>query len=378
MAEWAKEQDFNEILAKSNVIFGGEGNTDYFQLYHPKLYKVRNSATEHLIVRDEDGIQGILGVFPAEMEVCGRHIRVDGFGTMGVTKAARGKGYMKDLMNTAVSASKERSDIAFLGGRRQRYEYFGFTPSGIGASFSFNRDNARHGIKEPSNNTFTFSESKTAEEAEFFIELYNKRPAKVLRTATNFITMLKTCRSTAYSVYKNGDLFGYMAVNGEGRNINEIELENIKELPEVLASYMNTFDFRGLSIGGVFLFETEKLEALDSVCESMSIHGCENFLIHDYVKIIDAMLALKAEYTKLHNCNVVIEIEGYCKLAIDISDNGFKVYQTDKKANVYFKPLEATRILFGNTSYIGLKEDIPDDLKANLPLPLFYSRPDFV
>ncbi len=378
MAEWAKEQDFEEILQKADIIFGGEGNTDYFQLYHPKLYAVRNSATEHLVIRDEDGIQGFLGVFPAEMDICGRKIKVDGFGTMGVMKSARGKGYMKDLMDTAVNTSKERADIAFLGGRRQRYEYFGFTPSGITPSFSFNRDNAKHCLKDADTSIYTFDEAKTAEEAKFFAELYNRRPARVIRTEESFLTTLKSCRSVAISIRKNGKLFGYAAVNGEGRSINEIEVLNIEELPAVLSSYINAYDFRGVSIGGVFLFEKEKLKVLDSVCEGMTLPCCESFLIHDYVKLLDALFALKATYTKLYPCKAVLNIEGYCKVAIETQEDSFKVYETDAPADANLKPMEATRVLFGNSACIGIRDDLPQGLKANLPLPLFYSRPDFV
>ncbi|MBE6677751.1 MAG: GNAT family N-acetyltransferase [Ruminococcaceae bacterium] len=378
MAEWAKEQDFNEILEKSNIIFGGEGNTDYFQLYHPKLYEVRNSATEHLIVREDDGIKGILGVFPAEMDVCGNKLTVDGFGTMGVLKEARGKGYMKDLMNTAVAASKSRAHIAFLGGRRQRYEYFGFTPSGVAASFSFNRDNARHGIEGADLSVYGFSEGKTAEEAAFACKLYNRRPAKVLRTESNFLTMLKTCRSTSIIIRKNGELFGYASVNGEGRSINEIELEDIKELPAVLAAYLANYELRGISVGGVFMFETEKLKMLDSVCENMSLHCCENFMINDYVAVIRAFLMLKASYTKLYDCHTVLEIEGADRIEISICNGNISVNSTDKDADLTMKPLEATRLLFGITSQVGIRNDIPEDFGHNLPLPLFYSRPDFV
>lgn len=377
MAEWALEQDFNEILKKSNIIFGGEGNTDYFQLYHPKLYAVRNSATEHLIVRDEEGIQGILGVFPAEMTVCGNVLKVDGFGTMGVMKSARGRGYMKDLMNTAVEASKSRAHIAFLGGRRQRYEYFGFTPSGVACSFSFNRDNARHGIKGDTTAMYTFDEAKTAEEAKFALELYNRRPARVTRIEKSFLTMLKTCRSTGLIIRKDGALFGYASVNGEGRSINEIELADIEELPAVLAAYLSRFELRGISIGGVFYFEKDKLRVLDSVCENMSVHCCENFMINDFIAVIQAFLMLKASYTKLFPCNTVLDIDGE-RISIEINGDKVAVCPTDKEPELRLNALEATRLLFGNTAYLGLRDDVPEDLARNLPLPLFYSRPDFV
>lgn len=378
MAEWAKENDFDEILKKADIIFGGEGNTDYFQLYHPKLYAARNSASEHLIVRDENGIQGMLGVFPAEMDVCGRQIKVDGFGTMGVMKAARGKGYMKDLMRTAVDASEKRADIAFLGGRRQRYEYFGFTPSGVAASFSFNRDNARHGVPDADFDVYTFSPAQSSEEADFAFALYNRRPARVLRNREGFFTTLKTCRSEALIIRNGGRLWGYAAVNGEGRCINEIELLDTESLPAVLGAYLYKRDLKSVSVGGVFLFEQQKLKWLDNVCEGMYIPCCENFLIHDYVKISDAFLALKASYTSLFPCRTIVEIKGRCNICFDIAKDGFCVSETDKVADISLEPLEATRALFGNSSCIGIYDDLPQAFRANLPLPLFYSRPDFV
>lgn len=377
MAEWAKLEDFDEILKKSDIIFGGEDNTDYFQLYHPKLYAVRNSATEHLVVQDGDGIQGILGVFPAEMEVCGRSLKIDGFGTMGVMKTARGKGYMKELMNTAVGISEKRADIAFLGGRRQRYEYFGFTPSGVAASFSFNRDNARHGLKGESAD-YTFKPIDGESDTQLFLSLYNRRPARVLRSPDMFTAILKTCRSQPVGIYANGQPFGYAAVNGEGRSINEIELIDNAKLPEVLGAYLKATELKGVAVNGVFAFEREKLSALDGICEVMSLPCCESFRIHSFVKVINAFLALKATYAPLYPCNTVLGIVGHKNIRIDIDKGGFEVCETEKTADAVLTPIEATRALFGNGAYFWLGAKLPEDLRANLPLPLFYSRPDFV
>ncbi len=377
MAEWAKKEDFEEILAKANVIFGGEGNTDYFQLYHPKLYAVRNSAEEHLIVRDEEGIQGMLGVFPDEMEVCGNRLIIDGFGTMGVLRSARGKGYMKDLMNTAVKTTESRAHMAFLGGRRQRYEYFGFTPSGLACAFSFNRDNAKHGVKA-NDAEYTFEEARTAEDAHFAISLYNRRPARVVRKEESFLDVIRTCRSVGIIIRKNGEYFGYAAANGEFRNINEIEVLNIEELPAVLGAYLTHYDIRGIGIGGVFFFETEKIRVLDSVCENMSLPCCENFKINDYLAVIQAFMMLKASYTKLYPCDTVIEIEGHDRIRIKVDGDNICVSRSEEAPALVMKPLEATRLLFGNTAFLNLRDDVPEDLARNLPLPLFYSRPDFV
>lgn len=379
-AEWAKNEDFEEILEKADIIFGGEGNTDYFQLYHPKLYTARNSAPEHLIVREEDGIKGMLGVFPAEMTVCGRDITVDGFGTMGVLKEARGKGYMKDLMNTAVAASESRADIAFLGGRRQRYEYFGFTPSGVAASFSFNRDNGRHstGNADTEDIEFISIEEKDEDKLNFIESLQTKKKAFVKRGRNILYAILHTCRNVPYIISKNGVYVGYAVCSEDRRTVSEFELTDYSLLPFVFSQYLKTFDLRAIFIAGIFMFEREKLEALEAICETVSITGCESFLVHNYVKILDAFFALKSCYSKLHDGKNVFEIKGHGKTAVEVKNGVYSVKATNEEAEVVIGPIEATRLFFGASSYLGLTKGLDSGLAANFPLPLFYSRPDFV
>lgn len=379
-AEWAKEKDFEEILEKADVIFGGEGNTDYFQLYHPKLYSVRNSATEHLIVREEDGIKGMLGVFPAVMSVCGRELNVDGFGTMGVLKEARGKGYMKDLMNTAVEASASRADLAFLGGRRQRYEYFGFTPSGVSAQFSFNSDNGRHstGGADVSNIVFTRIEADDNAALDYIEKLHLNKQAYVKRDRKIFHAILHTCRNVPYIITKDDAYIGYAVTSGDNRTINEIEVEDYTLLTYVLSAYLKQFELRAIFVAGVFMFEREKLAALEAVCEGGAITGCESFLIHDYVKVLEAFFALKASYAELYDGKTVFGIKNYGNIDIEVKNGSYNVKSTDAEADVELSSIEATRLFFGATAFLGLNPNVDKGLMANFPLPMFYSRPDFV
>lgn len=379
-AEWAKETDFEEILEKADIIFGGEGNTDYFQLYHPKLYAVRNSATEHLVVKEEDGIKGMLGVFPAEMNVCGRRLKIDGFGTMGVLKSARGKGYMKDLMNTAVDNSAKRADLAFLGGRRQRYEYFGFTPSGVSAQFSFNTDNGRHSTGGADVSAICFSKISTEDKdaLDFIESLTESKAAYVKRDRALLHAILHTCRSTPYLITKNDTHIGYVVTGGENRTISEIELTDLSLLPLVLTAYLKVFELRAIFVAGNFMFEREKLAALEAVCETCTVTGCESFLIHNYVKVLDAFFALKATYTKLYDGKTVFDIKGHEKIAIEVKNGIHSVTKTDDDADASISPIEATRLFFGVTAFLGFDKGIDKGLAANFPLPLFYSRPDFV
>ncbi len=379
-ARWASENEFDEILAKSNIIFGGEGNTDYFQGYHPKLYLARNSAAEHLVVDGDEGIEGILGVFPAKLKIMDTVLDVDGFGTMGVVKEARGKGHMKELMNTAVATSKARADIAFLGGRRQRYEYFGFTPSGVALSFSFNRDNAKHGIdlSEVEDISFELLEEGDSAALSSIKTLYEQRPAHALRDDTLLFATLHTCRSQVYKVLRRGKFFGYVSCGAENRVINEIELCCNKDIPLVLAAYLACFELRGVSIGAVFMFERDKVLALEAVCENFSLVCCENFQIYNFEKVVSALLKLKATYARMIDAKATIDIIGYGKLCIEIKGGNGTAYMTDGEADCTLSAIEATRLLFGLPSLVLNYPALSPEMLANMPLPLFYSRPDFV
>jgi len=322
----------------------------------------------------------MLGVFPAEMTVCGRNIKVDGFGTMGVLKEARGKGYMKDLMNTAVDASKCRADIAFLGGRRQRYEYFGFTPSGVAASFSFNRDNGRHstGNADTGDIQFVSIDAKDDDKLDFLEALHTAKEAYVKRDRSILHAILHTCRNVPYIISKNGVYIGYAVCSEDKRTVSEFELTDYSLLPFVLSQYLKAFDLRAIFVAGIFMFEREKLEALEAMCETVSITGCESFLVHDYVKILDAFFALKAGYCKLHDGKNVFDIKGNGKIALEVKNGVHSVKATNEDADVTLSSIEATRLFFGASSYLGLTKGLDSSLAANFPLPLFYSRPDFV
>lgn len=74
----------------------------------------------------------------------------------------------------------------------------------------------------------------------------------------------------------------------------------------------------------------------------------------------------------------MLGIVGHKNIRIVIDKGGFEVCETEKAADAVLTPIEAARALFGNGAYFGLGAKLPADLSANLPLPLFYSRPDFV
>lgn len=125
-----------DILDFANYVFSQSSQPHDFRRLLPKLYG-ENSGSEgyHYLVREDGRIRAMVCAMPLSLLVAGKPLRAAGIGTVSVHPYARGKGYMKALMNRAMEDLKTQGyAMAFLGGMRQRYEYFGFTPTGTRAS----------------------------------------------------------------------------------------------------------------------------------------------------------------------------------------------------------------------------------------------------
>lgn len=133
--------DQEAIIHLGNYVF----DTDFPALL-PKLYSPSvNTATSHFLAEEEDGIKALVGSFPLDLHVLDYDLKGFGIGTVCVDPDARSKGYMKQLMTNALAEMhEEKADFAVLGGQKQRYEYFGFTPSGTHLNFTLTATNLRH------------------------------------------------------------------------------------------------------------------------------------------------------------------------------------------------------------------------------------------
>ncbi len=381
-AERAKTTDFEEILEVSNRIFAGE-DTNYFQSYHPALYKEGvNTATDHIIIREDNKIKGMVGWFSSVMNIMGEKIEVCGVGTMCVEKECRGKGYMREIMEELLSELKEaKTPIAILGGRRQRYEYYGFTPSAICSNFYFNFDNAKHVFSKDTSATYTFS-TPDGTEKELFkkcVALYERRKAYTERTVESFYDCLCNCRCKPMFIYKNGEFAGYACVSPNNGEIHEFELEDNKDCCRMLKDYIAAFDLRGVSAKQVFHFEREKLNALAKVCEGVSTTGADSYFIQDYAKVITAFGNLKASYTQIPDGEIIIDIEGIQKIKITAKANKISAVETTEDADLTIPPLDAVSSFFGQGAFtLEVTEKLPGFVNALFPLPLFFSVPDMI
>ena len=125
--------DGEDILDFGNYVFSqAHGPIDFHTLL-PKLYKdPAKTASEHYLIKSEGKIKAMVCVDPISIEVGGETLSGCGVGTVSVHPYARGKNYMKGIMDKAVKdMQRQKYDFSILGGQRQRYQYFGYDPAYI-------------------------------------------------------------------------------------------------------------------------------------------------------------------------------------------------------------------------------------------------------
>ncbi len=182
----------------------------------PKLYNAKiDTAPNHLLVKENDKIKAMVGCFPLELNVLDITLKVKGIGTVSVHPYSRNKGYMIQLMNKTILEMKEESiDFAILGGQRQRYEYFGFTPTGSQVTFEINGVNLKHNKMSYDNNISlsTFDEL-SEDELKRIYSLFNKQQVHCSRDLISFIDICKSWKSNPLGIYNQDKLVGYVILS---------------------------------------------------------------------------------------------------------------------------------------------------------------------
>lgn len=106
-----------DILDFANYVFSQSSQPHDFRRLLPKLYG-ENSGSEgyHYLVREDGRIRAMVCAMPLSL-LWRQAVAAAGIGTVSVHPYARGKGYMKALMNQAMEDLKTQGyAMAFLGG----------------------------------------------------------------------------------------------------------------------------------------------------------------------------------------------------------------------------------------------------------------------
>ena len=369
---FADSNDLPKVIDFIDLVFSQSSRPHDFATLIPKVYGDGHDYSHiHAIALEDGEIRGCVAVLPVDMTIAGQQLHMGYLGSVSVHRLSRGAGHMKKLMQMQIEKAKaDGVDMMVLGGQRQRYGYFGFSPVGGAYEYNVTHSNVRHALKDVDASGFAFEPLTPGEASEYAYALYQQQPVCGSRTAENFAEITLTFESRGWLILNNGQKAGYLISSVDGKGIREIVLENPEMVPAALKAWMAAREVRSLHIA-VAPYDKQLNRTLAAFAEYYSIgqDGC--VLCLNYANTIRTWMMLKNSVTPLSEGVVLLGIEGQT-YEIKVADSAVSVEQTDAEAQISLNADEANQLLFSfNRFYAPEVSGIPADW---FPLPLFIPR----
>ncbi len=373
--------DFDEAMRFLNVVFGEHGPHDFANML-PSIYQ---PTDEHMrcnyAVRERGRIATIVGVFPIHWRVGDVTLKVAGVGGVSVHPNCRGKGYMKLLMNHAVEEIRRAGyDLSYLGGRRQRYAYFGYEVAGSTYALHFLKDNARHAFAGQDEVVSLEPATDDAATVAALKTLHDSQPLHCVRSTQSFYRHLSSWHSRPILARnRDGQIVGYITPNRDNLVVNEMAALD----PDTAAQIVRAWANQETECVKVLLQAPAGpvLRRLNEFAEIIRVETGGNWQVFDWVKVVDALLKAQHAASPLPHGSVVLGIKGSASaISLTVDADGARCQVTDREPDLSLDPLTATRLLFGpgSTSTVIAVPESASILASWCPLPLGFSSQDHV
>jgi len=236
-AYWAGPEEKQEIIEFIDYVFSKAHRPHDFATLLPKLYgESGDGAAHHFVVRENGKIAATVLAYPVVVCAGKRRIMTLGVGSVSTHPAARGKGYMKLIMDAVDERARELgAAFAALGGQRQRYQYFGYDLAGYQLAAQLDRDNVRHALAGVSTNAFAIVPMTQAHVPQA-AALMKCQPCFCERGEAAYLDILRTWNNEPFAVTREGKPvgFGTLRQNAADCHVAELMLEDERDFPVVM------------------------------------------------------------------------------------------------------------------------------------------------
>lgn len=373
--------DFDELIAFLNRVFSEHGPHDFATLL-PSIYQPTDEAMRcNYAIREGGRLGAVVGVFPIDWRVGGVPLKVAGVGGVSVHPDSRGKGYMKKLMCHAVDEMRrEGYDLSYLGGRRQRYAYFGYEVAGTTYDLLYIPDNIRHTFKDQATSLHFEPVTDDPNTINQLKSLHDTQHQFCHRPPQRFAHFLKSWQcapSLARDV--TGRIVGYVVRHNEHPRINEFVAQD----PAAAAGMIHRLFQDRCEPMSVNLYPAPGpiLRRLNTFTEITHLHPGGNWQVFNWPCVLDTLIKSTHAAGPLPDGQVLLAIEGEpqpFQLRVDGDQASCQV--TDQTPDLSLNPLKALQTLFGPGSP-SMVIELPKHasiLNAWCPLSLGISEQDHV
>ena len=366
----ARPEERDAYVRFANMVFNDAGDPVKFDTDLPKVYGpgVDGSHFQNIAVDDEKGIRGLVAVLPGELYAGGETLRTGFVGTVSVHPEARGEGHMKRLMGMALDEMRSNgTDFSMLHGRRQRYEYFGFAQGGVDWSFEVSRSCVQHALKKVDADDVSFEEIK--ENSPWVQEaVAMHRQGKAYYRRDSFVLDCMSFIHRPWAILRGGRFAGYLVCNSKKNAIAEIGVRSTEDLDAALKAW-TTANETGVTVV-LPEWECEKARHLAAYAEFARLEPNVHVQVFNFRKVISTLMRLKAEYTRLCDGRLCLEVDGE-RFTI-VVENGQPHTEDGGESPVSLSALDANRLLAYPFDYEGR----PETPAGWFPLPFFCPVPD--
>ena len=369
--------DYEEAMDTMGHAFGFEEGRDFPSLL-PQIYRPTDEWMQAIYAIRRDGkIVSAVGCHPRAWQVGDTTLKLGGIGGVCTLHDYRGQGLMKRLMDRAVDDMvAEEYHLSWLGGQRQRYQYYGYERCGNVLTYTLGPANIRHADRNARAIRFELMTEDTTDWIAAAKAMHERRPIHVLRGDDDFILYLLSGYNEPLVAFdSNGDMLGYVTYKDGG--IKEVTATDAETALDVLVAC--SLDQNGRLGVMVQPDEVGLSRLLGGMAEAVNVSGSGNWQIYDWETTLDALMKVKRETHRIEEGEVNVEVDSDTfKLFVTTDRTG--CVKTDDAPDLALTVFEAHRLLFGPSRPVDVVE-IPDRarmLNTWMPLPLGFMRADSV
>ena len=397
--------DYDEVVDFANYVFAHAHRPFDFPTLLPKLFKPEYFMDgAHYLAREGGKIKALVGSYPLQMRFpCespgapGNRISVPGrgIGTVSVHPYSRSKGYMKALMKMAIDDMKRDGAVfSCLGGQRQRYEYFGYTPAGSVYAFTCNETNIAHALGRLWDTGLSMEKLSmpgsmpgNGAALEQIHAMHESKCAYLYRPRDRLFETLSSWGAEIFVVTERGRFEGYLVHEhrAEGSVISEINMEDLSRLPEVIGLFLRGRKGQNTNVW-VGPHEPEKIARLSGFAEGYIQRPAYQFAVFDHARFADPFVKLKAEQGRTREGAFLFRVEdkelgidSRVRLRVGGNDTGVFADSSGEAPAVTMTAVEATGFLACPATAMTLPAIRENEfLRDILPLPVFWENADGV
>lgn len=359
-----------DIVDFINYVFSQNSVPHDFKTLIPKVYADGRGYDDiHAVVLDDGRVKGVVGQFPIHASFGGAPLEIGYIGSVSTHPYARGSGYMIKMMEMqAEHARKTGIDIMMLGGQRQRYEYYGYSPVGCEYTYRVIAANVRHALKNVDAAAIGWKRFTDATEAEIdsAYRLYLQQPVTGARSREDFALIMRTWHAEPYLLLCGTEIVGYMVVSGVD-SVSELIVSDEGCVPALVKSWFTANGLKKMSFT-VPSINPALNRVLSAFAEDYQMTNCTQARIVNLANVLRACLTLKMRTGTLSDGKVILQMDDETPVLASVKDGLLTVQETSAAPEIHLPRLQMQQLLFASNRFAAPDVPCPVDW---FPLPLF-------